>query len=180
MKLWSLGLLSLALAALSAGASGCDDNPPLDVAPQVDYDRFAGKWYEVARLPRPTQKDCYGTTSFYERNNDNSLRVTNECHVGAFDGPYLGNETSATMPNASDPAKLVLKIGLYKGDYWVLEVGEKYEYAVVGHPSRDYLWILSRTPQVEPAALQGILERTKAKKFDVERLEYTPQPASGT
>ncbi len=180
MKLWRKGLLPLVLAALAGAATGCDENEPLEVSPQVDYDRFAGRWYEIARLPRPTQKDCYGTTSFYERDGEGALRITNECALGKFDGPYSGMKTSATVPNASEPAKLSLKVGLYKGDYWVLEVGEKYDYAVIGHPSREYLWVLSRTPQLEPSALQSILERAKAKKFDVDRLEYTPQRPPGT
>ncbi|HEU4408860.1 MAG TPA: lipocalin family protein [Polyangiaceae bacterium] len=178
MTLWSKSLLPFALAALAWGASGCDDREPLEVANQVDYDRFSGRWYEIARLPRATQKDCYGTTSFYERSGADSLRITHECALGKFDGPYHGVETSATMPDAAEPAKLSVKINIYRGDYWVLEVGEGYEYAVVGHPSRDYLWILSRTPQLPDDVLQGILSRTKAKKFDVDRLEYTPQRAA--
>jgi apolipoprotein D and lipocalin family protein len=170
-------VLVLALAALAGGASGCDNEPPPDVAPQVDYDRFAGRWYEVAHLPRPTQKDCYGTTAFYERTAADTLRVTHECKLGGFDGPYNGVVNVATVEKASEPAKLSLDVGLFKGDYWVLEVGERYEYAVVGHPSRSYLWVLSRTPQLDEATLQGALERVKAKKFPVDRLEYTPQRA---
>jgi apolipoprotein D and lipocalin family protein len=181
MTLWSKSLLLLpfALAALAGGASGCSENEPLDVAPQVDYERFSGRWYEIARLPRPTQKDCYGTTSFYERTGPDALRVVNECAIGSFDGPYNGSEASATIADAAEPAKLSLKVSLYSGDYWVLEVGDNYDYAVVGHPSRRYLWIMSRNPQLDPATLQGVLERAKAKQFDVDKLEYTPQRAPG-
>ena len=178
--LWRKCLPALALAALAGAGAGCDSEPPLEVAPQVDYDRFAGRWYEVAHLPRPTQKDCYGTTAFYERTGPDGLRVTHECALGKFDGPYHGVVNSATVESAAEPAKLLLKVGLFKGDYWVLEVGEKYEYAVVGHPSRAYLWVLSRTPQLDEATLQGVLERVKAKSFDVDRLEFTPQQAAGT
>jgi apolipoprotein D and lipocalin family protein len=182
MTLWSKSLLLLpfTLAALACSASGCSENEPLEVDNKVDYDRFAGRWYEIARLPRPTQKDCYGTTSFYERTGADTLRISHECALGKFDGPYSGVETSAKIPDVSEPAKLSLKINLYRGDYWVLELGDNYEYAVIGHPSREYLWILSRTPQLTDDVLQGVLSRARAKKFEVDRLEYTPQRAPGS
>ncbi|MFO0762501.1 MAG: lipocalin family protein, partial [Byssovorax sp.] len=72
-------------------------------------------------------------------------------------------------------AKLSIDVGGFTGDYWILEVGEHYEYAVIGVPSRDYLWILSRTPKLDEALLQGIEARAHAAKFDTARLERTPQ-----
>ena len=72
-------------------------------------------------------------------------------------------------------AKLRIDVGGFFGDYWILEVGESYEYAVIGVPSRDYLWILSRTAKLDQTKLDGILARTRAAKFDTARLEYTLQ-----
>jgi apolipoprotein D and lipocalin family protein len=80
------------------------------------------------------------------------------------------------VSDPSVPGKLSLDIGGFYGDYWILEVGEHYEYAVVGHPSRDYLWILSRTPTLARSVLQHALDDANAKQFDVSRLEYTKQP----
>jgi hypothetical protein len=67
----------------------------------------------------------------------------------------------------------------FSGDYWILEVGSNYEYAVVGHPSRSYLWILSRTPTLDATTTQAILDRAQANQFDTSRIEYTPQPTTG-
>ena len=63
------------------------------------------------------------------------------------------------------------------GDYWIIDLGPDYEYAVVGHPGRDYLWILSRTPTIAPAVYDGILERLREQGYAVERLNRTLQPS---
>jgi hypothetical protein len=85
----------------------------------------------------------------------------------------------AKVPNPSATAKLALSVGGYSGDYWILEVGSNYEYAVVGHPSRAYFWILSRAPTLDSATMQGVLARAESNHFDTTQLEFTPQPPSG-
>ena len=64
----------------------------------------------------------------------------------------------------------------FYGDYWIIDLGEKYEYAVVGHPTRKYLWVLSRTPEMEESVYRGILERSEKQGYDTGRLMRTPQP----
>jgi apolipoprotein D and lipocalin family protein len=156
--------LFLALAACS--------QEPLAVAENVDLARFQGKWFEIAKLPRPTQANCTGTTAFYTY-REAGLDVQNECHLASLDGELRSRVARATV--ADSTSKLAIDIGGFTGDYWILEVGEKYEYAVVGVPSRDYLWILSRSPKLDKPTLDGILARMSAAKFDTSRLEYTLQ-----
>jgi MYXO-CTERM domain-containing protein len=86
---------------------------------------------------------------------------------------------SATVPDSTVPAKLALDVGGYSGDYWILEVGPNYDYAVVGHPSRLYLWILSRAPTLDPATTQAIVARAQNNHFDTSQLLYTDQPTNG-
>ena len=164
-------LLAVSIAALS----GCSHDP-LDVAPSVDLQRFQGKWFEVAKLPRSTQADCQATTAFYTVNPGGDIDVRNECHLGSATGELKSVLMKAQVGDKSVPAKLSLQIGAFSGDYWILEVGEHYDYAVIGTPSRSYMWILSRTPSLDPATLKGLLDRAAAKKFDTSKLEYTPQP----
>ncbi len=174
-----IGLVVVLLATLCAGLLGCGAEPSLDVAQDVDLNRFQGKWYEIARLPRTTQTDCHGTTAFYTRNPSGTLSLVNQCNVGGPSGPLNTVSMTATVPNAAQPAKLALSVGGFSGDYWILEVGPNYDYAVVGHPSRDYLWILSRTPTLAASTMQGVVARAQAEQFDTTRLEYTPQPPAG-
>jgi apolipoprotein D and lipocalin family protein len=82
------------------------------------------------------------------------------------------------VPDPASPAKL--EVSFFRpfwGDYWIIDLAKDYSYAVVGHPGRDYLWILSRTPTMEPAVYDGILERLEAKAYPLERLQRTLQPA---
>ena len=165
--------------ALACTCLGCGSDAPLDVAQSVDLSRFQGKWYEIARLPRTTQTDCHGTTAFYTQNADGTLSLVNQCNVGGPTGPLDTVAMSATVPDSTTPAKLALQVGGYTGDYWILEVGPNYEYAVVGHPSRLYLWILSRTSTLDAGTLQGILGRAQDNHFDTAQIIYTPQPPAG-
>lgn len=155
---------------------GCQSAPPLDVAPNVDLSRFQGKWYEIARLPRTTEADCHGTTQVYTQHSDGSLSLLNQCNVGSATGPSRTVSMKATVPDGTEPAKLALDVGGFKGDYWILEIGPDYDYAVVGHPSRQYLWILSRTPTLDADVMNGVLARAQSRQFDTAALEYTPQP----
>jgi len=163
-----------ALAALAI--LSCNAEPPLAVASNVELSRFQGKWYEIARLPRTTQTDCHGTTAFYTQNSDGSLTFVNQCNVGSQTGPMKTLAMAATVPDSNVQAKLALDVGGYVGDYWILEVDSNYQYAVIGHPSRLYFWILSRAPTLDSATLQGIVSRAQSDHFDMSQLEYTPQP----
>jgi apolipoprotein D and lipocalin family protein len=106
---------------------------------------------------------------------DNGLDVTNQCHLDTLEGPLRTSLQRVDGPSEAGSAKLNIEVAGFLGDYWILEVGEHYEYAVVGVPSRDYLWILSRTSKLDQTKLDGILARTKAAKFDTSRLEFTQQ-----
>lgn len=165
----SLALAALFVAALPLGACS---NEPLDVAPSVDLARFQGRWYEIAKLPRPTQANCKGTQAFYTL-RDKGLDVMNQCHLDTLDGEL--KQRSARAEVIEGNAKLSIDVGGFTGDYWILEVGEHYDYAVVGVPSRDYLWILSRTPKLDEKIYASLVQKAHDAKFDTARLERTEQ-----
>jgi apolipoprotein D and lipocalin family protein len=175
MRTLSIAGRLLGLASMLALAH-CNLEPPLNVASNVDLTSFQGKWYEIASLPRTTQTDCYGTTAFYTQAADGSLQFVNQCNVESPNGPLKTVTMTATVPDPSVPAKLALDVGGFSGAYWITEVGPSYEYAVVGHPSRAYLWILSRTPTLDPTTTGGIIDRAQANHFDMSKLQFTPQP----
>jgi len=165
-RIAQLGLVaSLALACSEA---------PLDVA-HVDLGKMEGRWYEIASIPRSTQAGCTGTTATYERKSASELLVVNECHQGNLSGPLRSVAGRAVATDLAQPGKLSLNFGGFYGDYWVIDVGEHYEYLVVGHPSRDYLWIMSRATSLPQATLDGVLDRAKQNGFPTGILSYTKQ-----
>ncbi len=161
--------------AVVCGSMLACNRAPLDTAPSVDLQQFQGKWYEIAHLPRPTQRDCNDTTATYTLQSDGQLAFVHECTL--TDGTYHGATALAKVTDARDPSKMQVDFGGVMGDYWILEVAPDYRYAVVGHPSRDYLWILSRSPNMNGADLKAVVDHAHNNDFDTSKLEYTKHTA---
>lgn len=150
--------------------------PPLEVAKNVDLDKYLGEWYEIARLPTSFEKNCYSTKAIYSKNTDGTIKVENICHKRDVDGPVKSVTGKAFVGENGNTAKLKVQFFWpFKGDYWILDVEDNYKYSLVGEPSRKNMWILSRTPQIELTALQLLIEKAKEKGFDTEKLIYTEQ-----
>jgi apolipoprotein D and lipocalin family protein len=152
--------------------------PPLEVVAEVDLQRYAGRWFEIASFPQRFQRGCVATRATYVPLADGRLRVENECRDGSLEGEPRRVEGIARVVDPETRAKLEVQFFWpFWGDYWIIELDPDYRFAVVGHPSREYLWILSRTPRMDPADYASLLERVAARGFEVERLVETVQPA---
>jgi len=170
--------VAIVLAACGGGAR--DESPPLRTVPHVDLDRYLGTWYEIASYPTWFQHGCTGTTATYSRRSDGRIEVDNRCREGSLDGSEK-RSVGVAWPIQGDPSGARLKVQFFwpfRGDYWILELDPDYQWAVVGHPSREYLWILSRRPTLDPAVYADLLRRIAAQGYDVSRLQRTVQPAS--
>jgi apolipoprotein D and lipocalin family protein len=151
---------------------------PLEVVPHVDLEKYLGKWYEIAHLPARFQEGCSETTATYSLTKDGTVSVLNECKK---DGKAKQAKGKAKVVDKATGAKLkVTFFWPFYGNYWIIKLGNNYEYAVVGTPDRKYLWILSRTPQMDEELFSEITDFAKAKGFDVERLMRTDQPIRTT
>jgi apolipoprotein D and lipocalin family protein len=145
----------------------------LEVVSKVELEKYLGKWYEIARLPAGFQKDCDQTTATYSLLKNGEISVLNEC---VRDGKYKKAKGKAKVADKTTNAKLkVTFFWPFYGDYWIIKLGEAYDYAVVGTPNRRYLWILSRTPKMDDALFSQIMDFVKSKGFNVEKLIKTSQ-----
>lgn len=148
----------------------------LEVVPFVDLTRYTGLWYEISRYPHRFQEGCVGSRATYTLRSDGRIAVLNECYEGSFSGKLRNAEGTAKVVDTKSNAKLrVSFFWPFSGDYWIIELGKEYEYAVVGHPDRTYLWILSRTKKMDEKLYREILERLEAKGYDTAKLIRTPQ-----
>ena len=155
-----------------------DQAPPLEVVPSLELERYLGDWYEIASFPQFFQRGCVATQASYSLREDGRIRVLNRCRDGALDADWREAEGVAWVVDPDDSsARLVVSFFWpFKGDYWVIDLGEDYEFAVVGHPERTYLWILSRTPTLPADVYDEILERIRAQGYDLGPLVKTLQP----
>jgi len=156
---------------------------PLQVVAPVDLQRYAGIWHEQARLPNRFQKDCAGpVTAEYTPQPDGTVRVVNRCirPDGNFDE---AEGTARVVPVAGQPGAGRLEVRfapswlawlpLVWGDYWILRLDRDYEVALVGTPDRQSLWVLSRAPRLDDAALQVELDYARSLGFDVDKAVLT-------
>ncbi len=183
MIAWTAVGISLA-GLFGLGVLGCAAKrsrpalPPLETVPQVDLSRYLGTWYEIATIPQDFQRGCTATTATYSLRKDGEVDVVNRCRKGSLDGPEKIAHGRARAVDATNAKLQVTFFWPLWGDYWIIQLGDQYEYAVVGHPTRDYLWILSRTPTMDPARYEAILSRLKEQGYDTTRLVRTLQPTA--
>ncbi len=179
MKRIATFLLGLAHIACSPTTTQRLRLAELRTVAHVDLPRYLGTWYEIASFPQRFQRGCTATTATYSLRADGDIDVVNRCHDRAIGGPERSARGRARVVERATNAKL--EVSFFRpfwGAYWIVDLGSEYEYAVVGHPSRDYLWILSRTPAMDPAVYEGILGRLRAQGYETERLVRTVQPSS--
>lgn len=161
--------------SLPVAASPVSGEPPATVGP-VDLDRYMGLWFEIASIPQPFSRGCVGSTAEYTLRDDGKVDVRNSCRIGDFSGPQImAVGVARSVSKFNDKLKVMFQEP-FEGDYWIVDLAGDYSYAVVSGPDRSSLWILSRSPQLEPGLLRDILGRLEDRGFDTGKLNLTPQP----
>lgn len=163
-KLFVSLLLTLTLSPLA--------HADVQTVPAVDLTRYVGKWFEIASIPQSFQKKCVSNvTADYQQLEDGKIEVLNGCDKS--DGSRDIAEGRAKVVDTQSHAKLKVTfvkfidwIFAFGGDYWIIDLAPDYHFAVVGHPTHDYGWILSRTPQLPLSELQGIAARLTNQGYD--------------
>lgn len=176
--------LAIVLGGMVMPVTAAADNAVRSV-PTLDLNRYAGRWYEVARYPNRFQRSCAkDVTAEYSLRADGRITVVNQCQRA--DGSQIRAEGVARQANDDGPnSQLKVRfapswlsfIPAVWGNYWVIDLASDYSYAVVGDPSRDYLWILSRTPVLPADQMKAARDAAAANGFDLTRLVDTPQSA---
>jgi len=174
-----IGVMFLMLPACAS----VDSVEALPTATSVDLSRYAGKWYEVARLPMWAQRHCLQSTAEYSLLESGEIAVRNACVTA--EGKEQSIEGKATIVDRAHRAKLNVVFDQWaaklvafftssdEGNYWILRVDPEYRHAIVGTPDREYLWILARTPSLPEDTYQELVAFSQRLGFTTENLIRT-------
>lgn len=172
-------LMSSAYAQVSATAAQINPSAEPKAVDAIDVQKYAGRWYEVARLPMYFQRNCASDVQAkYSLNSDKTIKVRNQCmnkegKLDVSEGVAYPQNDGNSQLKVSFLPKGLRWVPFSKGDYWVLRVDEDYQVALVGGPSHRYLWLLSRTPDMDEAVIEDYLNTAKAQGYDLSELIRT-------
>ncbi|MBP0598967.1 lipocalin family protein [Herbaspirillum sp. LeCh32-8] len=175
----AVAALSLSLAAMSVCALTYAQE--VKTVPAVDLKRYAGTWYEIAKFPNGFQKKCISnTTAQYSAREDGEINVVNRCKTA--DGNDEAQGVARVVPGSNN-SKLQVRFApawlgwlpMVWGDYWIMELDAQYTLVTVGSPSREYLWILSRTPTITEEQYENAVNNATKQGFDTSRLVKSKQ-----
>lgn len=146
----------------------------------VDLDRYLGKWYEIASIPQFFQRQCVRDVTAEYALQDGAISVINRCTTKTGEISESAGQARIvdTVSNAKLEVTFVKLFGWryqFGGDYWVIDLASDYRYAVVGHPSRKYAWVLAKTPQLSSPDLAAIKNHLRANGYDTCGLLTTAQ-----
>lgn len=164
-------LLTILMTLLFVGCSSTP-NKPLPTVKTVDINRYLGTWHEIARYEHSFEKGCSNVNATYSLRDDGKIKVVNRCLKDGKVDEAIGKAYAVDETNS----KLKVSFfGPFYGNYWILMLDEAYTYAVIGDPSREYLWILSRTPKLDEETLAFIMKKLPTLGYDTKKLIWTPQ-----
>jgi apolipoprotein D and lipocalin family protein len=182
MQTWFLPLILVLGGVLIASSSARAELPPLQPIQSLNLPRYMGTWYEVAKFPNRFQSHCQSDTQAnYRVLPEGGVEVINRCRKadGVLDQAVglarrVGPQDSATLTVRFAPEWLSF-LPMVWGNYWVIDLDDDYTLAAVSEPKREYLWVLSRTPQVDAKRWNALMHRLEALGLSIGKLERTPQ-----
>ncbi len=173
-------LLSLMFVVCAGNHIKASGHGPLQVVDHVDIEKYMGLWYTISSIPQVFTKGCAGGTSAqYALRDDGDVAVYNSCF--REDGSIYDVKGRAWIADQETNARLkvsfvpLIKADFLAGDYWIIDLGNNYEYAVVGHPDRDAGWILSRTRTLADSVMKDIKARLIEQGYEYSRFKKVKQ-----
>ena len=174
LRLTVAALVACALGGLMAQAAPGATNKP------VDPKRYAGRWYEVARLPNKIQSNCAAATSDWSREPDGAFEVVQTCHMGAANGEAKVWRGSGRIVDEATSSKF--RIGFFGGlvqmDYSVLDRSDDYSWCMLTAANPKWFWIMSRRPNLAPDEKAALVARARELGYDTSKLIFDAPPAT--
>jgi lipocalin len=166
-----------AFSGLNTGCKTAQTTVNTSTINELDLDRYLGTWYEIARYDHSFERDLVGVTATYSLRDDGKIKVVNAGYKNTLNGKYNEAVGKAKQPHPEkEPGKLKVSFfWIFYADYFILELDEDYQWVLIGSSSDKYLWILSRTPQLEKETLNHILSKAEERGYDTSKLIWVEQ-----
>jgi apolipoprotein D and lipocalin family protein len=169
-------IIALTLAIVFAGCVSGQKRNTMETVSNVELEKYMGTWYEIARFPHSFERDLVGVTATYRLKNNGNVEVINQGYKLTLDGKPSRAKAFAKIPNSNEPGRLkVYFFWPFGADYLILDLDNNYQWALVGSSSPNYLWILSRSPQMDSNLYNSIVSKAKLLGYNTEKLELVLQ-----
>lgn len=150
--------------------------PPLSTVAHVDLPRFMGPWYVIGTIPWFVERDNVGTMDIYKARPDGRIDITYVFHRKTLAAKREEMHAVGTVVDRKTNARWGVQfLWPFQAPYLVIDLDADYRTTVIGHPSRDLVWIMARTPTLQEGAYRAILERVAAQGYDTNRIVKVPQ-----
>jgi apolipoprotein D and lipocalin family protein len=168
-------IVYLAFAAIILG--GCAaKGPEMKTVDQVDIDRFMGPWYVIANIPTFLEKGAHNAVETYSLNDDGTIATKFTFRKDSFDGKAKEYNPKGFIldkeSNASWGMRFVWPI---KADYRIVYLDDDYSQTIIGRQSRDFVWIMARTPTISDSDYDRLVSFVESLGYDTSKLERVPQ-----
>lgn len=173
-----LGKISVITLLLGSFLVGCERSTPINTksVDKLDLERYMGTWYEIGRYDMAFERGLVGVTANYTLKEDGMVKVINAGYKESLEGKYKETEGKARRRSKSNNGELEVAFFLnFYSDYNVMELAEDYSWALVGSSNVKYLWILSRTPEMDTDILESILRMAANRGYDTSKILWVPQ-----
>jgi apolipoprotein D and lipocalin family protein len=169
---------AILLAALSLIlTAGCDEGggEPMNTVPYVDLKRFMGDWYVVANIPTFVEKGAYNPVERYRLNPDGTIATTFTFNKDSFDGQLKTFHPKGFVLDTQTNARWGMQfIWPFKGDFRIIYLDDDYQTTVIGRAKRDYVWVMSRTPEFTDADFERMRAFIESVGYDGAKLQRCP------
>jgi len=170
-------VLSFALFMFSCNSKAMDPDQTINNNFPFEIEKYLGTWYEIARFDHSFERNLQGTTATYTLRSDGKIKVVNQGYKGSLNGKQSVAVGKAKLTSSETPRNLLVSFFLFfYAPYNILELDKDYQYVLIGSNSDKYLWILSRTPQMEPSTYNMLVDKAKARGYDTSKLITVLQP----
>ena len=164
------------VVSLAVMLSACASAPTIPTAQYVDVPRFMGDWYVIANIPTRPERDAYNAIESYKLDPDGSIATTFTFRKGAFDGPEKVMRPRGFVTDEKSNAVWGMQfVWPIKAEYLIAHVDPAYTETIIARSSRDYVWIMARTPVLSEADYARLVQMVADLGYDMSKLQKVPQ-----